>query len=93
LQLGGEGGGTHEEQGKTVEEEGREEEDVLYSGEEGGANIDQGKTDDNKDGEEEDLLYDGDEYWELPVPEQTGMEMDVDEPHTSQQGEPELYKA
>jgi hypothetical protein len=79
-QSGGEGGGAHEEEDKSVDEE-------------GGADVDQGKTDDEEDGEEEDPLYDGDEYWEPPVPEKTGMEMDADEPHTGQQGEPELYEA
>ena len=61
----------------------------------GGVHEEQDKTveEEEEDAEEGNLLYDGDEYWEPPVLEQTAMEMDVDEPHTDQQGEPELYEA
>jgi hypothetical protein len=60
-------------------------------GEGDGANEGQDKIAEEEDGEGEDLLYDGDEYWEPPVSEQMGMEMDVDEPHADHQEEPELY--
>jgi hypothetical protein len=48
--------------------------------------------------EEEDLLYLDDEYWEGPVPVQTGMEMDIqDEPGLElgddEQGEHEVHRA
>jgi hypothetical protein len=45
-----------------------------------------------KDGEEN-LWYDGDKYQEAPVPEQTGMGMDVDDSGDDQQGELGPYQA
>jgi hypothetical protein len=60
---------------------------------------DSGLPDSDEDEEEEDLLYFGDEYWEEPVPAQTGMEVDIqdDEPGLGlgddQQREHEVHQA